>query len=101
MDAARSVDAVVVLPGQLLGRGVARVMDTVSSSSRSTGEVRPPLLASGATVPVSRWRRIQRRSVQGFNGNRSATAVCDSDTSTSLLFCASSVVLCTARPGTR
>ena len=27
MDAARAVDAAVVLPGQLLGRGVARVMD--------------------------------------------------------------------------
>ena len=76
MDAARAVDAVVVLRGQLLGRGVARVLDNRLSSSRSTGELRPPRLASGAAVPVSRWRRIQRRSVHGFNENRSATAVC-------------------------
>ena len=78
MDAARPVDAAVVL--RVSSSVVAsRVSWTiVSSSARSTGDVRPPLLASGATVPVSRWRRIQRKSVQGFNENRSATVVCES-----------------------
>jgi hypothetical protein len=49
-----------------------------STSLTSTGDDRPPRFASGATLPVSRCRMIQRSNVQGFSENRSATAVCES-----------------------
>src|SRR2546422_2434013 len=67
------------LSSSVVASGVSRT--TRSNTATSTGDVRPPLLGSGATVPVSRRRTIHRSSVHGFNEKRSATAVCDSSPS--------------------
>jgi hypothetical protein len=47
---------------------------TARSSGTSTGEVHPPLLAKGSSVPVARCRRTQRWSVGSLTEKRSATA---------------------------
>jgi hypothetical protein len=73
MHARRSGRLGVVRARQFVGRAIGARGDGRLQQGTSTGEVHPPALTNGSTVPVVRWRRTHRCRVGSLTEKSLAT----------------------------